>query len=114
MRTELDENHVIFVSAEEVVEKTAPEECPGEFAEQSHVKIIPKAKPGYLCVYEGRASGNLVHTGETGDHWKTEVEVRTPEDYFKGASAVGALLVFRTEEANVDSAGYGMWAVTAE
>ena len=114
LKTELDENHVVFVSLEELMEKKAPEECPGEYVEH-RAQIIPKAKPGYLCVYEGRPSANLRHTGEYGDHFKTTVEVVAPGGaYLQGASAVGALLHFTTEKENEISGGWGVWAVTAE
>ena len=116
LKAELDEKHVVFVSFEEVFEKKAPAECPGEYNAHNKVRIVPKAAPGYLCVYEGTYPNNLRHEGEFEKGFKTTMEVLVPEAYAsEGASAVGAVLKFNTElEDSQASYGYGVWAVTAE
>jgi hypothetical protein len=114
---ELEQSHTIFVSLEEVLEKTEPEPCPGEFNENATIsKLVPKAAPGYLCIYEGNmTAGNLEHEGSKGNKFKTEVNILSPE-YFgaNGAGTVGALLEFRQSDIAQSSYGDGVWAVTAE
>jgi hypothetical protein len=119
LKAGLDENHVIFVSLEEALEKTAPAACPGEFTGGlSGPPLVPKADPGYLCVYEGEMFGeenNIRHTGEFGNQFKTRAEVSRPESEARpGAGPTGALLVFKQENETKRSFGSGLWAVTAE
>jgi hypothetical protein len=117
LKTGLDENHVIFVSDEEALEKTAPAACPGELTGGIAGTLVPKASPGYLCVYEGfmTPGNNVAHTGEFLNKFKTRAEVSEPDAQGKpGAGITGALLVFEQEKETEHSFGYGLWAVTAE
>ena len=118
LKAGLEASHVIFVSYEEVTEKTAPAVCPGEYNENSQTgRIVPKADPGYLCIYEGfMAGGNVNHTGAPFNHYKAEVEILLPEDFgqTKGASTVGALLEFTQTLETERTYGNGLWAVTGE
>ncbi len=117
LKAGLDENHVISVSFEEALEKTAPAACPGELIGGIEGSIVPKAAPGYLCVYEGfmTPTSNVEHTGEFLNKFKTRVEVSRPEEEVRpGAGISGALLVFRQEKETERSFGTGLWAVTAE
>ena len=100
-----------------LLENKPPAECPGEYSQSSKTgKIVPKAHPGYLCIYEGYMFGrNVNHTGEFGNKFKTEVEILHPEDVGgRGASTAGALLEFHQEQETETSYGTGLWAVTAE
>ena len=117
LKAGLEASHVIFVSFEEMLEKMAPAECPGEYNENSKTgRIVPKADPGYLCIYEGDMfGGNVNHTGEVGNKFKTEATILFPEyTGGQGASTAGALLEFGQTKENENSYGYGLWAVTAE
>ena len=117
LKAELDEHHVVFVSYEEMVNKTAPAICPGEFNGNFGTgKIVPKAAPGYLCVYEGfMAGGNVHHTGATFEGYKAEAAISGPEGLKeRGASTAGVLVEFTQENEKEPSYGYGLWAVTAE
>ena len=117
LKAGLDEHHVIFVSYEEMFEKAPPEACPGEFNGTFGTgDIVPKAEPGYLCVYEGfMAGGNVVHTGEAFNKYKAEAQISLPDGLQeKGASTAGALVEFTQEQGKGPSFGSGLWAVTAE
>ena len=117
LKAGLEASHVIFVSNEEMEKKEPPAECPGEYNESSKTgKIVPKADPGYLCIYEGNMfGGNVEHSGEIGNKFKTHAAILLPEyTGGEGASTAGALLEFEQVNEHENSSGLGLWAVTAE
>jgi Collagen triple helix repeat (20 copies) len=116
LKSGLEEAHVIFVSYEELLESKAPAACPGEFNENSTTGfIVPKAEPGYLCVYEGLMdSGNVEHSGAPFNKFRAEVEIALPENTGgQGASTAGTTLTFKQADPSKSSYGSGLWAVTA-
>jgi Collagen triple helix repeat (20 copies) len=116
LKSGLEETHVILVSYEELLEGDAPAACPGEFNENSTTGfIVPKAEPGYLCVYEGvMDSGNVEHSGAPFNQFRADVEIALPEDTGgQGASTAGTTLTFKQADSSKSSYGSGLWAVTA-
>jgi Collagen triple helix repeat (20 copies) len=111
LKSGLEETHDIFVSYEEVFEGKTPAACPGEYNENSTTGVIvPKAEPGYLCVYEGAMSSanNVERAGARAD-----VEILLPENTGQGASTAGTMLRFKQANSSDSSYGSGLWAVTA-
>jgi Collagen triple helix repeat (20 copies) len=102
----LDAQHVHYVTALEVEEKSGPslEHCPGTVEK-------PQAEPGELCVFQG----GTVEEEEPGE--KIEVHSITPPSKTPGAgngsSSSGAVLLVHYEGPAERGILQGTWAVTA-